>query len=57
MMMNNGNVLPPWDFNAMQVIALVNQGGRLFTKVMPDGKTRLSAWEDGRDWETESGTL
>lgn len=53
----SGTYLPPWPYNAMQVIKLMNAEQYVFSLEDDDGDQFLSAWADGRDWTSKMGEL
>lgn len=57
LMLKGGKHLPPWDSNALQVIAAINSKHGLHEFRRPDGQVELSACQDGEDWDHEMGTL
>lgn len=57
MMIREQRYLPPWDLNAMRVIALMNSGKHVFTRPTGEGGVLLSAFPNGSDWRSEAGSL
>lgn len=53
----SGTFLPPWSYNAMQVIRLMNSNQYVYEMEGEGGERYLSAWPDGRDWENELGQI